>query len=149
MKRFLSLILVLCLFCFCAAGCSVRGRKNAALKLINKYPKEIPSLAVTALATGEVPEDALFPGVESILVCQPDWVEFCTGSRGEGTDTAYCGFYFSAKDVALGFRGQEMELTPENSGFSWYGEGYGADGNDNHYYTERMDQNWFYYEMYY
>ncbi len=144
MKRWAALLLTVIL-CVCMAGCTVWERKHFAENLINQYSKEVNTMAANALSTGSAPEDSGIPGVEKVSVFQPDWVDFCTGSRGEGDEAAYCGFYFSSKDVALGYQGTDLELTPDGSGFAWHS----AEDKDNRYYTESIMMNWFYYERYF
>lgn len=148
MKRVLSLLLAI-LFCLSAAGCTVLGRKISASGIINKDLTGITALAEKVLQDGEVPEDAFFQGVESIDYCAPDWVGFTTGGRGIGPETAYCGFYYSKEDKPLGFQGTDMELLEDGAGWSWQGEKDGQGGGDNHYYTERIQFAWYYYEMYF
>lgn len=144
MKRAIALVLAVLLLCFCAAGCTPTGRAHSAARIINKNITDITALAEKILETGKVPEDAFIMGVEDITYCAPDWVNFRTGARGMGSETAYCGFYYSPEDKPIGFQGTDMELTAEGSGWAWQE----SDG-DNEYYTERIQFGWYYYEMYF
>ncbi len=147
MKRFLSLVLALAL-CLCAAGCSPRGRKNSATRIINSDLNAVTDLADGVLSTGKVPEDAFIKGVESIDYAAPDWVAFITGSREEDGGSAVCGFYYSPEDKPMGYRGEDMELAADGSGYSWQGSQGGLEAEKDSYYTERCQAKWFYFEVY-
>lgn len=144
MKRAVSLLLALLLLCLCAAGCTPKGRAHSASRIINKDITDITALAEKILETGEVPEDALYTGVEDVVYTAPDWVGFVTGSLKESDQTAYCGFYFSRDDRPMGYQGQEMELTAKSSGWT-----YQEPDGSSEYYTERIQFSWYYYEIHF
>ncbi len=143
MKRALALLLSALLLCLCASGCTPMGRRMSATKIVNENLNDITDLAEKILETGKTPEDAFFVGVEKIDYAPPDWVGFQTGSREEDGETALCGFYYSRSDRAMGYRGEDMELTADGSGYSWQ-----DDAGQRSYYTERFQFSWFYYEIY-
>lgn len=148
MKR-LAVFLLAAAVCLCAAGCSPRGRKNSATKIINSDLPAITAVAEKVLETGEIPEDASFPGVESIEYSAPGWVGFLTGSRDDGSSSACCGFYYAPSDQPMGYQGADMALTADGSGFSWQEKEGAQEEEGSHYYTERCQYGWFYFEMYF
>ncbi len=153
MKRLTACVLALLALCFALTGCSERGRKNAASRIINQNIVEITRTANEVLETGEVPEGADFSGVERISYAAPDWVGFQTGGReqsGDDAGEAYCGFYYSPDDEPLGFQGEDMDLVPDTGTdgvWTWQGEDNSGSGGGS-YYTARIQQCWFYYEIY-
>lgn len=141
-KRFAALCcaaaLLLCLF----AGCSVRGRRVNAQKLLDSDFMNFHNFAAQTLYTGTLDESVYFPGVEGYDFVPPDWLGFQTGIREDEENLGICcGFYYSPDDAPLGYKGEAMELSP-------FGDGYRflmPDGRME-YYTERIKPNWFFYE---
>ena len=72
-------------------------------------------------------------------------IEFYCGGTGLVPETSYYGFYYSPDDRAdtIGFTGPE-NLIEQGDGF-----GYHEPAGDNRYYTERIMENWYYYEEHY
>lgn len=70
------------------------------------------------------------------------FVEFSCGGYGFGSATAYCGFYYSAKDdmTEIWCAPTYGTLTESGSGYEWHGDG------DNTYYTENICGHFYYYE---
>lgn len=52
----------------------------------------------------------------------------------------YAGVYYSQSDEPLAFQGAAVPLSAEGNGWTWTG------GGDNHGYTERISDNWYYFE---
>lgn len=90
----------------------------------------------------ELCEELKSKGIKKIWVGNNDeshkaYIEFFCG--GKGTDNYY-GFYFVDDDIPIGWEGTIDELKKTSKG--WRGE-------NGEYYTERITENWFYYEMHY
>ena len=70
-------------------------------------------------------------------------VEFLCGAGGWGSSTRYWGVNYVVKDVPVGFQGIRMEYwEKEGSGTRFYE----AEG-DNTCYVERLEKNWYYFDM--
>ena len=87
-------------------------------------------------------------GIQSVHVEKDAYVEFYCGGSGLVPSSSYYGFYYSPDDLPLAVDVTVTEnLRPEGNGFGWKQSG-GLDG-DNWYYTERIMENWYYYESHY
>ena len=70
-------------------------------------------------------------------------VEFLCGAGGWGSSTKYWGVNYVVNDVPVGFQGVGMECwKKEGSGTRFYE----AEG-DNTCYVERLEKNWYYFDM--
>ena len=87
-------------------------------------------------------------GVESVrLWCGSDGretvVEFLCGAGGWGSSTRYWGLNYVVNDPLVGFQGERMEY--------WEKDGNGTRfyevESDNTCYVERLDENWYYFDM--
>lgn len=71
-------------------------------------------------------------------------VEFLTSGFGLGSGTSYKGVYYSASDRPLGAMGTVISFEPHEDGYIWKQ----PDG-DNWQYTERIMDNWFWFEVHF
>ena len=86
-------------------------------------------------------------GVQSVDTARDGaYIVFDCGGSGFGSSTNYCGFYYSPDDIPqlAGHMTSEDSLTTDGSGY-----GYRQPDGDNRYYTERIVNNWFYFEAHY
>lgn len=85
-------------------------------------------------------------GAISIHFCtkRPDMVQFDTWAFGLAPSSRHYGFYYSLNDEPILYLGQEYELTPDGDGWSWQ-----QPDSDNRGYTEKIINNWYYYEMHF
>ncbi len=70
----------------------------------------------------------------------PDIVTFAAGATGWASETSYYGFYYSVKDEPW----LDENMIQEGDGWLWQEQ----DG-DNSRYTEKIIDNWYYYEMHF
>ncbi len=82
------------------------------------------------------------------VTCRPEenQVEFHTGSSGFGSETAYCGFYYSPDNThKICFEPADVPLNvrEDENMADWYGEG------DNWGKSIRLTEKWFWFEVYY
>ncbi len=82
------------------------------------------------------------------VTCRPEekQVEFHTGSSGFGSETAYCGFYYSPDNqhkACMQAEGVPLNVSESGNLADWYGEG------DNWGKSTRLMENWFWYEAYF
>jgi len=70
------------------------------------------------------------------------FIDFDCGGTGFGSAMTYYGFYFTEDNLPIGWDGEEVDLQHKGDGWT-YKEG----DSDNIYYTERIRDHWYYYEM--
>ena len=84
-------------------------------------------------------------GIQSVSIEKNHYAAFDCGGHGLIPSSSYYGFYYSPKDIPLAVDVTRSEnLVPQGDGFGWEE----PDG-DNRYYTERIMENWYYYESHY
>ena len=87
-------------------------------------------------------------GIQSVHIEKDVYVEFYCGGSGLVPSSSYYGFYYSPDDLPLAVDVTQTEnLKAEGNGFGWKEPG--GLGGDNWYYTERIMENWYYYESHY
>ena len=72
---------------------------------------------------------------------RPDMVEFDCWGWGLAPSSTYIGFYYSENDEPIPFQGVLQQLTESGSGWAWQ-----EPESDNHGYTEKIMDNWYYFE---
>ncbi len=72
---------------------------------------------------------------------RPDMVQFDTWGFGLAPSTVYYGFYYSLNDEPIPYCGVDYELISDGDGWSWQ-----QPESDNRGYTEKIMNNWYYYE---
>ncbi len=96
---------------------------------------------------GNDPEQAKqIKGVQSVRYdADEDYYEFYCGGAGIVPASSYYGFYYSPQDAPLAVDATQTEnLSPVQDGYGWR-----ETKGDNSYYTERIMENWYYYESHY
>ncbi len=96
---------------------------------------------------GNDPEQAKqIRGIQSVRYdADEDYYEFSCGGAGIVPASSYYGFYYSPKDAPLAVDVTQTEnLSPVQDGYGWR-----EPKGDNSYYTERIMENWYYYESHY
>lgn len=69
-------------------------------------------------------------------------VEFLVSTRGFGPSSKYCGFYYSPQNIPVGYQEQNVELFKTETGWQW-----SDPDSDNQYYTEKITDHWYWFEM--
>ena len=72
---------------------------------------------------------------------RPDMVEFSCWGKGLVPSSTYIGFYYSKNDEPIPFQGVMQELVESGRGWVWQ-----QPESDNHGYTEKIMDNWYYFE---
>ena len=82
-------------------------------------------------------------GIIRICKCvnRPDMVEFSCWSKGLVPSSTYIGFYYSENDEPIPFQGVMQELEESGKGWAWQ-----QPESDNHGYTEKIMDKWYYFE---
>ena len=127
-KRFLiTAVFISFLLAFNALSSSQPARIQQAQRSFARNRTEMTAIAEGFAAGGRVNADAAsMRGVQRITVHQnPDWLEFQTEAFGLASASVYSGVYFSPTDEAM----------HPNMG-----------GGDNRWHTQRICENWYYYE---
>ena len=113
---------------------------------VSAHGEELAAFAQTCLETGRVGKDLPLPG----LVKQVDlwgappesFVEFTCDGWGLGSSTSYYGVYYSPSGPQP-FQGAGVELTPQEDGWAWQGEG------DNQGFTKALGGDFYYFEAHF
>lgn len=113
---------------------------------VETHGEELSAFAQTCLETDQVPETLPLPG----LVKEADvwgqgtqaFVEFTCGGWGLGSSTSYYGVYYSPSGPQP-FQGAGVELTPQEDGWAWQGEG------DNQGFTRPLGGDFYYFEAHF
>ena len=72
---------------------------------------------------------------------RPDMVEFSCWGKGLVPSSTYIGFNYSENDEPIPFQGVMQELVESGRGWVWQ-----QPESDNHGYTEKIMDNWYYFE---
>lgn len=105
---------------------------------------QLEELALGQLAGEETLNEYLGVQVEGVFQGESPIVQFRYSSSGLGPSTSYYGFYYSPSDTPATFQNGNFPLNETEQGFwEW------TDGTDNGGVTNRIAQNWFYYEAWF
>ena len=113
---------------------------------VSAHGEELAAFAQTCLETDQVPETLPLPGLvkEAGVWGQGTqaFVEFTWGGWGLGSSTSYYGVYYSPSGPQP-FQGAGVELTPQEDGWAWQGEG------DNQGFTRPLGGDFYYFEAHF
>lgn len=60
-------------------------------------------------------------------------------------NSLYTGFYYSYDDIPLGFQGTDLKFVEQESGWIWHED----NNSDNWEYTEKIMDNWYWFEIHF
>jgi len=109
---------------------------------LNIYRDKIEEFALVCLERG-VEKDS-YHGWKVDCYKENEQVEFLVSASGFGSSTSYKGIYYSAQNIPLGFQGADVDFVPYENGWRWE-----QNGGDNWQYTERIFENWFWFEIHF
>ena len=109
---------------------------------VSAHGAELAAFAQSCLETGQVPETLPLPGLVRQADLRDGFVEFTCGGWGLGSSTGYWGVYYSPGGPRP-FQGAGVELTPQEDGWAWQGEG------DNWGVTRQLTGDFYYYEAHF
>ena len=145
MKRCFTVYCAL-LLCLSLSACGVLLSDNLSkeqiFSLVARHEEELRA----CIASGQYDAATAIDGIQDVYKYgRYGCVVFYCGGAGFGSATSYYGFYYSPADRPL-----SVEAAPEEAalgavnGFEWHEE-----NGDNSYRTERITENFFYYESHY
>lgn len=70
------------------------------------------------------------------------YIDFYCYGFGIVSSSIYYGFYYSSNDEPVAYQATQMQLEPDGDGWKWQ-----QLNGDNHYYTEKIANNWYYYKV--
>ena len=138
--------LILCLaavfICFSLTACTGHLSKSEIFSLV----QDNHAFLLECIGDDRLDRAAQVRGIESAYADKNGaYVEFCCGGAGLVPSSSYYGFYYSPDDLPLAVDVTDTkDLVPAGSGYGWK-----QPGGDNRYYTERILENWYYYESHY
>ncbi len=109
---------------------------------VSDHGEELAAFAQTCLETGEAPKELPLPGLVRQADLWDGFVEFTCGGWGLGSSTSYYGVYYSPSGPQP-FQGAGVELTPQEDGWAWQGEG------DNQGFTRPLGGDFYYFEAHF
>ena len=117
--------------------------KREIFTLVNKNHELINE----CIESGDFSNIEELKGVKSVTV-ENDVLDVYCGGSGLGPSTNYYGFYYSPSNEPLkvwcGHASDDKRLLPEGDGYSIKNQ-----NDDNWYYTEKIRDNYFYYECHF
>lgn len=141
-KAVIAMAVAICLLALVAVLVArSSGSKSAAMSYVQENMSELETYVQGIDADEGVYYDT-YDGWDVTYYQNTGVVEFLASARGLGSASQYSGFYYSPQNVPVGFQGAELELVAGDSGWQW-----SESGGDNHYYTERIADNWYWFEM--
>lgn len=143
LKKTLCLALVLTL-AFSLTACINDG---ASQEEISSFVTEHIDLIKECIAANKYTELEKYDIIKDVNVYINDVVEFYCDGAGLGSETMYCGFYYTESGEMSGLSYvpvTEIWLSPSGNGFLWQ-----EDFGDNEYYTEKIADNFFYFKATY
>lgn len=134
----MKIIMLLFFLILCWTG-DDRAEKDRIFRLVQEDQQRL----TFAIESGDFSYFDDSQVIQDIAVCE-NYVEFSCGGAGVGPQTAYCGFYYTETDDMYAIwcapSGGET-LTSAGEGYLWEEE-----NGDNRYYTEKICDNFYYYE---
>jgi hypothetical protein len=142
-KKYITIILLIAgVFIFSYIGYEgIRHSEWGARQYLNLHREESEEFALACLA-GEGADT--YNGWDVDCYKENGQVEFWVSGFGFGSSSLYKGIYYSALDIPLGFQGANVDFTTYKDGWIWEE----SDG-DNWQYTERIFENWFWFEVHF
>lgn len=141
-KFIIIILLVIGVFIFSFIGyIGIRYSEWGAKQYLSLHREESEKFAKECLAGKG--EDT-YNGWSVDYYTENGQVEFLVSSFGFGSSISYKGIYYSVLDIPLGFQGVNVDFTTYEEGWIWRE----ADG-DNWQYTERIFENWFWFEAHF
>lgn len=116
--------------------------KQAIFMRVQNSRAELESFAVELVSTSQEDAFTTFKGWDVFYWHDTNHVEFITNKRGVIFDRNVVGFYYSPDNQPLAFQGYRVELENYENGWKWT-----EPEGDNCGYTERITENWFWFEV--
>ena len=142
-SRSLFLLIIALLYISVFSGCASSVRyKNEIFELVEKK-KEV---LLADIAENDFTDSLMFERIETVEVL--DYcVNFCCGGYGVSASSHEFGFYYSFDDQPLGVWDDTEFCLSE--GLSETGNGFSGDFQHNSYYTEKICDYFWYYELHF
>lgn len=115
--------------------------KSAVISYVQNNKSELETY-IRDMDTSENMDTAIYNNWD--VSCYPNsgMVEFLVSTKGFGASSTYYGFYYSPQNIPMGYQEQNVELLKNETGWQW-----SEPNSDNQYYTEKITDNWYWFEM--
>ena len=151
-KSFFIILVILLLVAICLIGCNKEEVNQRAL--INEYIKNnettLIETASEIMLSEEINEKNIIKKLpKDIKICgiyksdQNDYIDFAV-DEGFTSSSHYYGFYYSPKDVPLAAGFEDKRLQEDGNGYRIQ-----EPDNEDWYYTEKIIDNFYFYEDHY
>lgn len=120
--------------------------KRRTFQYVSNHREELEEFSETLLSQCKESNhaDAVYNRIQANAWKKSQMVEFIVRRRGIVPGSIYSGFYYSPKDVPIGYNGVKVQWTGTDTGWTWREK----DG-DNWEHTERIMEKWFWFEMHF
>ena len=122
-------------------------RHNEKIKTFNYVKNNIQQLTAEAESVMEKGVSAHHQYDDTTVTYYPTAsypiVEFSTGGFGIAPSGYYTGFYYSPEDIPVRYNGNGTNMEQDKNGWIY------QDRGDNHGYTEKICDNWYWYKFWY
>ena len=119
---------------------------NIKWRIVNIVEQNIDRYAVVAdeLLRGTSSTKTSLSGIKHIEGWNDVQVDFTYEYRGFGSKTSYYGFYYSVDDTPRAFQAMNVSFELQGKGMKWNEE-----NSDNWCYVEKIQDNWYYFEIHF
>ena len=122
---------------------------NLSKKEIFELVNENYTVIIEDIEENDFTDTGKIKGIKEVY-SDTDIIDVYCGGKGMGSATSYYGFYYSADDLpkdawcGSNFGRTPDELIPDGKGFAIKNS-----NDDNYYYTEKIRENFYYYEAHF
>lgn len=141
MKKAIAILCVVCLL-FGLAACGLLDDR-ADKAMILRWVEENRDLLLSCIENNNFDGQNWNPPIQEINVHE-DCIDFYCGGAGFGSQTSYCGFFYTESDDMYAIwcaPSRGTKLTPEGNGYLWKEK-----KGDNRYYVEKICDHFYYYD---
>lgn len=119
----------------------VLNTKEVFFKYVQNNRAELESFAVELVSTSKEDTSTTYKRWDVFYWHNTNHVEFITHKKGLTSNSAILGFYYSPDNQPMAFQGYQVKFDNYEYGWKWTDP-----ESDNWGYTERITQNWFWFE---
>jgi hypothetical protein len=122
--------------------------KDQIFTLVNQN-QELLNNAVSDIYSSGLSDDDIIKSVKKLkgldeITVKDDIINFDCGGSGFGSSTSYYGFYYTKNENLTAIWCCGGAVVPDGKGWSWK-----ESNGDNSYYTEKISDNFYYYEAHF
>jgi len=140
-KYKIALIVFICIIAIIQFRCSINSNKSKIKVIVNNNLDVLSEV----IENNDYDKAYKIDGIDKIrsynLGNNEVFIDFYCYGFGIAPSGIYYGFYYVSNDEPLGFQAERVKLERDGVGWKWK-----QPKGDNYYYTEKIADNWYYYE---